>query len=66
MLLNLCLDYAHQLILQIVQPMQPGVPCKKKHGDDTLAAYTLLALYGGNTSGGHMAISLYSSKAVLP
>ena len=26
----------------------------------------LLTLYGGNTSGGDVAISLYSSKAVLP
>lgn len=32
----------------------------------TAAAYTLLTLYGGNTSGGDVAISLYSSKAVLP
>ena len=32
----------------------------------TATAYVLLTLYGGNASGGDIAISLYSSKAVLP
>lgn len=59
-LLDFRLDDTYQLILQVV-----WTACKM-HGKYTATAYMLLTLYGGNTSGGDIAISLYSSKAVLP
>lgn len=65
-LLNFCLDYTDQLILQIPHLVRPDATLPNKGDQHIVAACTLLALYGGNTSGGHMAISLYNSNAVLP